>query len=356
MRTLFILTLTASVIGAAWQRRAVADEEFSLVIDPFTGATSLRNDATSAADVDGYFVTSGGAPVLDTVGWNSLNDSGFIGWTETSSPVGDRLGEVNLFGSLTFSAGESIGIGNAYTPFAPSEVGEVEPGFSNLDFSYTLAGESSARIGDVEFSARNTVVLVVDPTSGAATLQNQSAFNINLDGYLLTSSQDVLDNTSWTPLADGDAAWTAATGAANRLAEGNLFGSTLLAANGGSLSIGNAINPAMLNDEADLELDFSVEGIGTIAGGVLFAPSAPSADFDDDGDVDGNDLTDPVDGFLARYGNDLSGSDFLNWQRQFGGPAPLAGSLAAVPEPTSVTLIVSMAVAFATSCRTRRTA
>ncbi len=42
------------------------------------------------------------------------------------------------------------------------------------------------------------------------------------------------------------------------------------------------------------------------------------ADFDNDGDVDQDDLTNPTLGWQARYGDDLDGSNFLEWQRQLG--------------------------------------
>ena len=344
MRYFLITALMTLVTGVAMQRTSVADEEFSLVINPFTGAASLRNDATTAVDLDGYFLTSSATPVLDPTSWSSFTDNSVAGWTETVSG-GDRLGELNLFGSLAIPSGNEVSIGNPYTPFSTSTFGEVEPGLNSLDFSYTLANESSARSGDIEFSARNTIVLVVDPTTGAASLENQSNFNVNIDSYFVTSNQSVLSTAGWSPLANSNSAWTAASGAANRIAEGNLFGSTTLAANGGSLSLGSPIDPELLDDETDLSLDFTVEGIGTIAGGVLFAASAPSADFDNDGDVDGNDLTDPTDGWQARYGNDLNGSDFLNWQRQFqGSSTPAIAAATAVPEPTSVALVLSSAV------------
>ena len=61
-------------------------------------------------------------------------------------------------------------------------------------------------------------------------------------------------------------------------------------------------------------------------------------DFDGDHDVDGNDLTDPQEGWEARFGNDLMGSDFLTWQQhtQVGSPALVQG----VPEPTTFALLL----------------
>lgn len=59
-----------------------------------------------------------------------------------------------------------------------------------------------------------------------------------------------------------------------------------------------------------------------------------TADFDSDGDVDQDDLNDPVGGWQARYGVDLGGDDFLAWQRELGsGDGVVVAKL--VPEPES---------------------
>jgi hypothetical protein len=66
-----------------------------------------------------------------------------------------------------------------------------------------------------------------------------------------------------------------------------------------------------------------------------------SADFDLDGDVDGDDLTvwknsvGPADGADADNDGDSDGADFLAWQRQFGS-VPAVPALTAVPEPTAL--------------------
>jgi len=62
-------------------------------------------------------------------------------------------------------------------------------------------------------------------------------------------------------------------------------------------------------------------------------------DFEADLDVDSSDLTDPTNGWEARFGNGLGGGDFLDWQANFGtGVGPL--SAAVVPEPTSGILLI----------------
>jgi hypothetical protein len=82
---------------------------------------------------------------------------------------------------------------------------------------------------------------------------------------------------------------------------------------------------------------------------VLKVVSAPSftADFDEDGDVDGNDLTNWKGGFgvgaTHLQGNadgdaDVDGADFLNWQRQLGS-SPSAVASASIPEPSTCLLL-----------------
>ncbi len=66
-----------------------------------------------------------------------------------------------------------------------------------------------------------------------------------------------------------------------------------------------------------------------------------TGDFDQDDDVDGNDLTDPVLGWTTRFGDDLDGSDFLTWQRNLGNPSSVvatSSSSGPVSEPASMCL------------------
>ena len=65
-------------------------------------------------------------------------------------------------------------------------------------------------------------------------------------------------------------------------------------------------------------------------------------DFNLDGVVDGDDLTDPVDGWEARYGVDLDGNDFLAWQRQVGSGVQSFSGAQAVPEPSTSILLVGV--------------
>ena len=279
----YYLALACLTLGM-FTERCRADEEFSLVIDPFTGAASLRNDGAAAVDLDGYFVKSVASP-LNTEAWATLGDSGAVGWTATASDSGNRLGEVNLFGSLSVGVGESVSIGNPYPAFAPGEFGESIPGGRTMDFSYTLVNESSAFSGDVEFSAQNTVVLVVDPSTGSSMIQNQSGFDVELDGYIVQSVANAIDVDGWAPLSGSTAGWASSSGRVNRVGEGNLFGATSLPANGGSLPLGNLLDPDMLNDELDVALEITIASApSSIDGGVLFRSlSSVAGDCNGDG-------------------------------------------------------------------------
>jgi MYXO-CTERM domain-containing protein len=77
-----------------------------------------------------------------------------------------------------------------------------------------------------------------------------------------------------------------------------------------------------------------------------------AGDFDGDFDVDAVDLTDPVKGWIARFGVDLDGHDFLAWQQSLG-TANSAAEWTAAPEPASHWLAAAAAAALAAARRRR---
>jgi hypothetical protein len=109
------------------------------------------------------------------------------------------------------------------------------------------------------------------------------------------------------------------------------------------------LNTQDVNDPiVDLEVDFDNVR--------LDASPLAAADFDADGDVDGNDLT----LWQGAYGvnatadtdgdSDSDGRDFLTWQRQYTGTLSPFATLHAVPEPMSVWLLVPVVI-IALRCR-----
>jgi len=347
MRTSTCTLLAVLAIAGAARRTYADPQSVSLVINPRTGAASLRNDTGAAINIDSYLMTSTTA-AFNPAAWTSLQDAGLAGWQE-ANPSNIHLSELNLTSSFSLGAGASRSLGSPYIPLVPTAIGQPE---TPVEFTYGTPGVPGSILGDVVFSPQNTIVLKIDPASGNATLENQSNFAVNIDALLITSSTGVLDATGWNGLAEsGVSGWTAGTGNANRLAEGNLTGSTLLAANGGSRAIGKPINAGLLTDETDVQLEYHVLGGGatSVVGGVQFAAAAGLAgDFNGDGRVDG--------------------ADFLVWQRGVGGPhnaATLAtwkanfgmgaaeAATSAVPEPAGLALLTTAAVLVLTRVRNR---
>ncbi len=348
MRTRVSTALAAWAVIATALSPTFADEDLSIVVNPRTGAASLRNDSNAPIDVDGYLLRAG-STVFDPSAWNSLDEQGVSGWFDGPAAA-NRLGDTNLLGSTSIQPGASLSIGSPYIPFEPASIGEAEPEF---DFTYSVPGLGSFT-GDVEFSVRNTVVLVVDPATGEATLENQSEFGVDLDAYLIRSSAGVLSPTGWEPLQDSNPAWRKAAGAANRLAEGNLLSSTFLSPNGGSLSIGSPIDLTLLEDETDLALEYHVPGLGTLVGGVLFAPSTIASlpgDYNNDGRVDAADYTVWRDGGSP----DSTQAGYDTWASNYGAvasPAAAAPGAASIPEPSGLG-VAALAAVIASSLRRR---
>ncbi len=88
---------------------------------------------------------------------------------------------------------------------------------------------------------------------------------------------------------------------------------------------------------------FAEPGGGGFAEATAFiaVPDLPG-DFNRDGVVDADDLSDPVDGWRDRFGDDLDGDDLLVWQRNLHQPTPSVPAVqpaaATVPEPAAAAL------------------
>jgi hypothetical protein len=84
-----------------------------------------------------------------------------------------------------------------------------------------------------------------------------------------------------------------------------------------------------------------------------------TADFDDDGDVDGDDLVEwqgdfGVNGLSdADDDGDSDGADFLAWQQQLGSGSPATPASGAVPEPATL-LLLGVGVAWSLICRAQK--
>ncbi|HMP08518.1 MAG TPA: hypothetical protein PJ982_19390 [Lacipirellulaceae bacterium] len=340
MRCYPLSVLGVVLVAAACGAAPVAAQNLTLVINPRTGATSIQNVGGSPVNIDGYLIGSP-AGALQVGGWNSLQSAGQTGW-RTANPASTHLSELNLFGSSSLGPTASLSLGAAYTPFVPTAIGQVEPA---VTFDYHVAGGTTIQ-GTVLFT----------PATGAASIQNQSNFSVNIDGYLISSPAGALSPSGWTSFVDsGQTGWREANPAPTHLSELNLFGSRSFPANGAPVPIGAPVNIGALNSLSDLQFDYHIAGGATVRGSVAFAlPSSASQD----GDFDGNGRVDGAD-FLTwqrGLGSAYNAADLTAWRNNYGagGAAAAVGAAAhAVPEPAAASMAIAVAAALATTRRRR---
>ncbi len=309
----------------------------TLEINRRTGAVTIRNQASQGLDIDGYLITSAGG-TLNPAGWASFQDGGQSGWTE-SNPTAKHLGELSINGSRTLAAGSAISLGTAYV-FTPTELGQTQ---EDVTFEYHAVGGQTFS-GKVQFTGpENNVVLLVDPATGQAAIQNQSIFHLDLDGYLITSTSNSLNPAGWTSFQDGgQAGWTESNPTAKHLGELNLEGSRALGPSGAPLPIGS---PFTVGAMPDLAFQYRLSTGETMAGIVQYGAlsTGASADFDGDSDVDGNDFLiwqrrlGSAGGLGDANGDGaVDGLDLAIWKQQAGARAAVSAS--AVPEPGAFAL------------------
>jgi hypothetical protein len=82
-------------------------------------------------------------------------------------------------------------------------------------------------------------------------------------------------------------------------------------------------------------------------------PPMIPGDFDGDSDVDVDDLFDAELGWQARFGDDLTGDDFLVWQQNLGSGLP-AGDPPATPVPEPIAIVLGLSAVVATRCLSQR--
>jgi acyl-CoA thioesterase-1 len=217
--------------------------------------------------------------------------------------------------------------------------------------------------------AENGLALLIDPASGRAAFQNQSAAAIDLVGYTISSTGGAL-KTTWSGFTkQGKANWFEAHPSANNLSELNPTGSLFLAPRA-AIDLGitwNATGPL------DVVMNYQTSDLVNHVGLVAFTPTANDI-ITFSGDYNRNQVVDAADYVLWRKalnssvpnGTRADGSgngvidvaDYNVWRSNFGKTSAGSGAgtllTSAVPEPTGG-LLGAIALAFALSgCRPGR--
>jgi len=315
-----------------------------LTVNRDTGALAVENVIGEAIDVDGYLIRSPSG-LLNPAGWQSLQDSGFPGWEE-ANPTSNHLSELNPLGFSSLAVEDGVvSLGNGFAALQPAKFGELSP--KDVSFAYS-APTGGIVNGIVEYSGvENTLVLTVNTATGEGVLTNDSTFNIDLLGYLVSSDSGSLAPGTWNSLADqGQAGWDEANPSANHLSELNPLGS-LSMSGGSSVNLGNLFDTA---GNADLSLDFFYETAGgplgdTNGDGVVniddlnnvrnfFGTNNPGGDTNGDGVVNIDDLNNVRNNFGMMGGGGGGESEVLVGIVKYESTSP-----AAVPEPATWLLI-----------------
>ena len=323
------------------------EQQLYLEVNRNSGAIAIKSSDSSPISFDGYTVNSPAGSLKTANGvWDSLGDQAVAGWVE-ANPSATRLSEVQISGSTNVTDTSTISLGS---PFSPAPVAFGDP-VDDLSFQYVNeTGDVVNAMVEYTGTNVNNLALIVDPATGEAQLRNASDFSFAIDGYTIRSTSSALDVGGWQSLAD-DAVdgWVEANPSAGRLSEVDINAATVLSPDS-TFDLGDLFSGTVVED---LALQFVLDGEEEIRDGViLYQEITIPGDFDGDGDVDGNDLTDPTDGWQARFGSDLSGTDFLTWQRNFGfGVGAVSASLNNVPEPGTFCSMLLVSFCFSAGCR-----
>jgi hypothetical protein len=292
------------------------------------------------------------------VGGDGLTNNGHVA---LSGGIADVFGDVV---NDTGSAAKGITVsGNADVIFwddinnAAGSLFRVSGG-SSVTFFGSFSGSGVTGTGDVYFEAD------VAPGFSPATIE--------FDGNVNLGSTATLEIELGGPIPGGDFDQVHVAGALSL--DGTLEVSLI---DGFAPELGHTFD---VLDWNSLTGAFSTIVLPTLPGGrqwdasqlytagVLSVAPSLEADFDEDGDVDGDDLADWEAGFGtataamhmqgdADVDGDVDGADFLLWQRQLGSAGSLAGA-ATVPEPATLFMMVSgvLAILFQRCVNCRRVA
>ena len=268
---------------------------------PFTGYVGWGEGSTGSLSVDG-------------VGSRWSSDTLYVGWLGSGVLSVTNGGTVQVQSLVMGALGEVSGNGNI--------VGDVEngglvspgtsPGALNIDGNYTQTANGKVLIELASASSYDQLLV-----TGEATLAGTLQVSL-LGGFTPSPGQ------SFTLLTSDDVDGT--------------FATELLPSVPGRI-FDVVYNPTSV---------------------VLTVSPAFTADFDEDGDVDADDLAQWQGDFgvnaLSDADNDgdSDGDDFLQWQRQLGSPGGAVVSSVAIPEPASAGLMFTAAVGIAVgTCRRR---
>jgi hypothetical protein len=328
-----------------------------LTVNRTTGAVAITNPGGAPLPLDGYTIQSNVG--LSMADWQSLEDNpgvGGPGWFE-SNPSVNRLSELNT-GNSSIAASGSWGLGNVFKPM-PTQFGQNT---DDLVFQYNDPVTQATVNGIINYTGTglvNNLALLVDPATGNVKIRNTSPFNVQIDGYTISSASNSLNSNPalWTSLQDQPGVapnWFEGALTDGRVSEVMSTGTTTLTGNSvTTFDLGGLFKTA--GSQQDLVFEFLLAGQSLPnTGAVLYQAATVGVN----GDFNNNGTVDAADYVLWRNGGPLQNDptpgsvdagDYNVWRSNFGKTAPgaAAGSAlaaSAVPEPASWVVIVGVMI------------
>lgn len=357
-------------IGSAYRLRQTAggtngqllqvalDTMLVLRVNRDTGELTIRNPlGATVTQLDGYTVSS---PTIGSLltGYKGISGApaGNTGWEKAPGNSANGLAEFKPSGSFNVSAaGTSVSLGNGFNKTAVASKGLGVNG-EDLLFTYHATG-GAVVTGQIEYVGTpflNNISLVVNTTTGIASLKNDTLTSLSIDGYSILSSTGALNGATWTSLADRSGTypnWQESPTTTSALSETNPVSPLAIPA-GQSISLGNIGNFATQAAKDGLSMKFILGNEATfrMATVSFTTGTGPAGDYDGNGSVDGAD-------FLTwqRGGspNPLSPGDLATWKSNYGATSA-TGAAGAVPEPAACLLASVAALAVGIRRRSQR--
>jgi hypothetical protein len=219
-----------------------------------TGAISISNPGNAGIDIDAYTIQSN-AGALNLANWQSLEDNPGVagaGWFE-GNPSANRLTEVRSGGVSTLAPAGSWALGNAWQPPTPTQFGQV---VEDLVFQFNDPASQQTVNGFVNYTGTNinNLVLFADPATGNVKIRNTSPFDVQIDGYTISSAAGSLNSNPalWTSLQDQPGVapnWFEGFLTDNRVTEVMSSGTTMLTGNSvTTFDLGGLLKTASVRD------------------------------------------------------------------------------------------------------------
>ena len=269
--------------------QAVVDTRLVLNVNRDTGRVEIRNPNAPTITMHSYSISSPNGS-LNSSAFNGLADRNEDGgtWIEVGNLSSTGVAEVNATGDHAYLDSTTTALGNIYR----AALGEFGNDPDDLVFEYgNLDGEKIT--GLVEYEGKkihNNVVLNIDPVTGEAVMQNDSAQTVSFSSYTIGSAEDSLLTAGWNRLsAQGQAGWFATRTTTSELTE-TTFSSPASITPGDGFLLGTIFNTDGIQD---LTFDLTIGGSPS-AGAVVYG-DLPTLGGTVEGDLNGDGSVDAAD-------------------------------------------------------------